>query len=65
MSDSQPSQATQPIDAEMQAAWPKPCHACGQEWDRIGHMEWELACSCPSDEDQVQPVPWHAGRDSP
>jgi len=58
MSDSQPNRATEPIDADVETAWPKPCHACGQAWDRIGHMEWELICSCPPSEDQTwQPGP--------
>ncbi len=34
-------------DDEVMATWPNRCPTCGQQWDRIGFMEWELTCDCP------------------
>jgi hypothetical protein len=32
---------------QLHSAWPEPCRCCGKAWDRIGFMEWQLACACP------------------
>lgn len=33
---------------EIVVVLPSPCRCCGRAWERVGPMEFELRCGCPS-----------------